>query len=62
MNKMVNITILTVRNLEKMGELFATVSAIFFGYLEPTGALKKYFKKYLVSSRLEFSGESAQGK
>ena len=61
MNKMVNITILTVRNLEKMGELFATVSAIFSVTLNPLVHLRNTLKR-LLSNRLEFSGESAQGK
>ena len=44
MNKMVNITILTARNLEKMGELFATVSAIFSVTLNPLVHLRNTLK------------------
>ena len=35
MNETVKITIVSARKLEKMGELFATVGAILWSYLNP---------------------------
>ena len=44
MNKMVKITIVSARKLEKIGELFATVGAIFLAYLNPLVHLRNTVK------------------